>query len=149
MNQLKKQPASTLSRQKTKELERKKLYLALKKICEFENYKDLLLIREKPFADLCGVSQIEWNFKKGSFISRSDLGKYSLSKGASFPFRFSLPLEYRSWNWGELIFFFKQENQCWQKTIFPKNHSYFILISVFYGEQIKIGKFKISVECGL
>lgn len=102
MNRLRKKPVSSLSRQK--DLERKNLYLALKTVCEFSDYKDLLLTKEKAFTDLCGVDQIEWNFKKDSFINQSKVRKFALSTDKSFPFCLSLPLEYRDWNWGELIF---------------------------------------------
>ena len=107
-------------RQQKKEQERKNLYAILKTICGFSSYENLLFLKEKPFADLCEVSQVCWNLKGGPFINPLLLKENYTSSHNSFRYCLSLPLEYKDWNGGELIFISNQKIIAGKQTFLKK-----------------------------
>ena len=142
MKSSRKKPADSLLRQKKKEQERKNLYTILKTICGLSTYEDLLLLKEKNFSDLCGVSQVCWNLKEGSFIDPLLLKENYTSSHNSFRYCLSLPLEYKGWSGGELIFISNQKFTA-GKQIFLKKVAVAVSSSIYFMEKrIKLENLK-------
>ena len=114
----------------TETLRKRKLYLALLCIYRFYKLRDLLFLKSESFLKLCEVSYIDWKFNK-IWLRKDYLNSKIEEK--NWPFQISFPLECKTNNYGELIFFSSQKF-LQSKKKFLKKIAFFVSFSLYFIE---------------
>ncbi|MCY4321676.1 MAG: hypothetical protein OXC37_04670 [Bdellovibrionaceae bacterium] len=114
---------STLKNNPNKE----NLYSALLFINNLYDLEDLLQLKSSQFLKICEVQAIDWNFK-AHWLKK----KFLIKEKKNWPFQYTIPLIFKTKNYGEIIFYSSQKLTQRKKNFLKKVSSFIssILFSI-------------------
>lgn len=123
------QKIKSKAKKATDGFQKKQLYSALLCIYKFYQLEDLQFLKSERFLKLCSINYIHWKFNKDWL--KKDFLNSEIKQ--SWPFQISCPLDCKTNNYGELIFFsFQKFSQ--SKKSFLKKIAFFTASSLYYIE---------------